>query len=267
MVREYFNGKTVWVTGASSGIGEGLVRALATCGTRLILSARRKEKLIALAQELKIPEGEHWIVPFDLEEYQKLAGLVREVLANVGQVDVLIHCGGLSQRSLAKDTHIDVDHKIMLVDYLGTVALTKGVLPAMLQANSGHIAVVTSIMGLFSSPKRSAYCGAKHALHGFFESLRAEVYAQGVHITMLCPGFVQTDVSMHALTGDGTQYGQMDPLTAAGMPADLCARKMLDAISKRKAEVYLGGWELRGVYMKRFFPGLFRRMIRKAQVQ
>lgn len=267
MRRDYYKNKIVWITGASSGIGAALVRALAGSGARLILSARRKEKLVDLARELHLGEGNHWIVPFDLEQFNQLGALASEVVTQTGPVDILIHCGGLSQRSLAQDTLIDVDHKIMQVDYLGTVALTKGVLPSMLQAKSGQIAVVTSMMGVFSSPKRSAYCAAKHALHGFFESLRAEVYDQGIYITMLCPGFIQTNVSLNALTGDGSLFGHMDPLTAAGMPADVCARKMLKAISKKKAEVYIGGWELRGVYMKRFFPGLFRMLIRKAQVQ
>ncbi len=267
MFNGYFEQKTVWITGASSGIGAGLVKALAKTTAYLILSSRRKEALEQVAAANSLMTDNYLLIPLDLENYEDLGQIANSVLAHVAKIDVLIHCGGVSQRSLAVETSVEVDRKIMAVDYLGTVALTKGVLPAMLEAKSGQIAVVTSMMGLFSSPKRSAYCAAKHALHGFFESLRAEVYEQGVRITMLCPGFVQTDVSIHALTGSGATYGRMDPKTADGVPVDVCAQKMLKAISKQQPEVYIGGWELRGVYVKRFFPALFRKLIRKAQVQ
>ena len=154
----------------------------------------------------------------------------------------------------------------MEIDYFGTVALTKALLPHFISKKAGHFVVITSLMGVFSSPLRSGYCGAKHALHGFFESLRAEVYDSGIDITIVCPGFIATDISLNAVVGDGSKQGTMDEKTGAGMTALQCAKKLAKAVDRKKPEVYIGRTEIIAIYVKRFFPNLFRRIIRKTAV-
>lgn len=257
--------EVVWITGASSGIGEALAYALAERGARVVLSARREERLAVVRANCAHPDR-HLLVPLDLADPETLEAAAIRVLAEAGRVDVLVHCGGVSQRSLAKDTGLAVDRRILEIDYLGAVALTKAVLPSMLERGSGRIVVVSSLVGKIGTPLRSAYAGAKHALHGFFESLRAEVYDAGVRVTMVCPGFVRTQVSVNALTADGTPQGTMDRAQAEGMGADECARKIVRALDRGKDELLVGGREVYAVYLYRFFPALFRRLIRRARV-
>jgi short-subunit dehydrogenase len=154
----------------------------------------------------------------------------------------------------------------MEIDYFGTVALTKALLPHFVAKKQGHFAVVTSLMGLFSSPLRSGYCGAKHALHGFFESLRAEHHADGIGVTMVCPGFIHTSISLNAVVGDGSHQGTMDAKTGQGLSPAECAAKMIRAIERRKAQVLIGRFEIVGAYLNRLAPNLMRRIVRKAAV-
>lgn len=183
-----------------------------------------------------------------------------------GKIDILINNAGLSQRSLAIETDIEVDKRLMDIDFIGTVALTKAVVPYMIKKGGGQIAVVSSLMGVFGAPMRSGYAAAKHALHGFFDALRAELYAQHILITIICPGFIQTNVSINAVVGDGSTQGTMDDATMKGMPVEVFARKMLSAIEKKKYQKAIGGKEVLGVYLKRFFPNLLAKIIRKAKV-
>jgi short-subunit dehydrogenase len=154
----------------------------------------------------------------------------------------------------------------MEIDYFGTVALTKSLLPYFVKRQAGQFVVVTSLMGIFSSPLRSGYCGAKHALHGFFEALRAEHYEDGIGITMVCPGFIATDLSLNALTGNGSKQGTMDVKTGSGMTPLQCAKRLVKGVEKRKPEIFIGKSELIAIYLKKFFPGLLRRIMRKVAV-
>lgn len=260
-----FKGQVVWVTGASSGIGEAVTYAFANAGARLVISARREtelERVKAACQN----RNNVLVLPMDLAMHSQMENKVQAVLAHFGRVDVMFHNAGLSQRSLAVDTSVEVDRKLMEVDYLGTVALTKALLPHMIQAGSGHFAVVTSLVGKFGSPMRSGYSAAKHALHGFFDSLRAEVYQHNIQVTLICPGFIATNISINALTGDGSAQNTMDTATANGLSAKEAARQMLIAIQKRKQEVYVGKFERIGVYLKRYLPGVFAWYLRRAKV-
>jgi short-subunit dehydrogenase len=258
--------KVVWITGASSGIGEALAYSLARKGAKLVLSARRKDELERVKKSCNRSDDDILILPLDLAHSQDFPEKVKEVFTHFQQVDVLINNGGISQRSLAKDTDLEVDRQIMEIDYFGTVALTKAVLPYMLAKKSGKIVVITSLVGKFGTPLRSAYAAAKHALHGFFDALRAECWQENLKVLMVCPGFVKTQVSVNALTGSGERQNKMDDAQANGMSAEQCAEKIVKAIMQDKEEVYIGGKEIYGVYLKRFFPLIFSKMIRKAKV-
>ncbi|GAB0157149.1 SDR family NAD(P)-dependent oxidoreductase [Chryseobacterium sp. Alg-005] len=263
----HFDHKVVWVTGASSGIGKAIIMELASkTKAKIILSSRRERELESVAQQSGLNKNSYAIVPLDLEDYKNAPAIAAKTIEAFGKVDILINNAGLSQRSLAIETDIKVDKHLMDVDYIGTVALTKAILPHMIQSGGGQIAVVSSLMGIFGAPMRSGYAAAKHALHGFFDSLRAELYKEQISITIICPGFVQTNISMNAVTGKGKPQNSMDDATANGLPVDVFARKMLAAIVKRKSQAEIGGKEVFGAYLKRFFPSLLEKIIRKAKV-
>jgi short-subunit dehydrogenase len=259
MLSAFLNRK-VWITGASSGIGEALAVAFHQAGAKLILSSRREDEL----RRVQSPCGgdaDTRILPMDVTRAEDLPVWTREALGMFGGLDILVLNAGVSQRSLVKDTGMDVYRSIMETNFFGPVGMTRAVLPFMLEKKSGHIVVISSLVGKFSTPLRSGYSASKHSLHGFFDALRAEVARQGIEVTLVCPGFIQTNVSLNALKGDGTRHGKMDPGTAKGMPADICAAKILKGIARHKKEFYVGGWDKYSVYLKRFFPGLFARMI------
>ncbi|WP_412850670.1 SDR family oxidoreductase [Chryseobacterium sp. PMSZPI] len=263
----YFKDKIVWITGASSGIGEALVKELAAnTNVKIILSSRKEDQLYAVAEKANLTTDRYAVIPLDLANYKDMPDIVSKAIDKFGKIDLLINNAGLSQRSLAIETDIEVDKHLIEVDYIGTVALTKAVLPYMIKNGGGQIAVVSSLMGVFGAPMRSGYAAAKHALHGFFDALRAELYTQKILITIICPGFIQTNISMHAVTGNGSQQGKMDDATMNGIPANVFAKKMLYAIEKKKNQKAIGGKEVMGVYLKRFFPGLLAKVIRKAKV-
>ncbi len=264
----FFKNKRVWVTGASSGIGEALSMALAERGAQLILSSRNEMDLNRVGAACSKAGATTVLVqPLDLERHDTIPGIVESILNKVGKVDILVNNGGISQRSLAKETTLEVDKKLMAVNYFGTVMLTKAILPNMLMHQLGHIVTITSLTGKFGSPYRSSYAASKHALHGFFDSLRAEIDDAHIKVTLICPGFVRTNVSKNALTGDGTKLGTMDEATDKGMIPERLAHKILQAIEDGKEEAFFGGKEVLGVYLKRFFPHYFSKMLRKAKVR
>ena len=256
--------RTVWISGASSGIGKAVAHACHRRGDRLILSARRSERLNALRDELGAEDA--LIVPFDLANTDGLSKLVETTWKAVGGVDVVIHSGGISQRSLIIDTAETVDRTMMEVNYFGTLSFTRALLPRMIAAGGGHFAVVTSVMGLFSAPLRSGYAGAKHALHGWFEALRAEHHDDGIKVTMVSPGYVRTAISLNALTGDGTPQGTMDNATDNGISPERCAHVILRGIDRNRALVTPGKKEVLGYWLARFAPNLLRRIARRAKV-
>lgn len=264
----YFTNRRVWITGASSGLGEALALALAAQGAALILSARNQQALERVATQCRAAGcREVTVHPLDLADTDAIGDSARRLLERVGKVDVLINNGGISQRDYALQTSLQVDDKIMRVNYLGTIALTKAVLPHMLMHELGHIVTISSVVGKFGSPLRSSYAASKHALHGFFDSLRAELGETPVRITLICPGYIRTDISKNALTGDGTPQGTMDQATDKGMAPELFARKTLKAIRDGKEEAVIGGGkELLAVWMKRFFPGILSSILRRAKV-
>ena len=254
-----FAGQVIWITGASSGIGEATARAFAAAGGQLVLSSRRPAELERVRQSCARPV-EHHVVPLDLARAETFPAVVAEVLRRCGRVDVLVNNGGVSQRAFAVDTIPAVERALMEVDYFGPVALTKAVLPAMLARRSGHVVIVSSVMGYIGTPGRSSYAAAKHALHGYFDSLRAEVWRQGLKVTLVCPGYVRTAVGANALGPQGETRPDADP---RGISADRCARALVRGVARGRAEVYVGGWEVAGIYLQRLVPWLLRRIVRR----
>ncbi len=259
-------GKTIWITGSSSGIGKSLAQALSSRNCNLILSARNAGAL----QEVKslCGNGDNIaVLPLNLNDHEGMNEVVNKAVSLFGKVDILVNNAGISQRSLIKDTDFSVYKKLIDIDYLGTVALSKAILPHFIQNQNGHYVTVTSLMGKFGSPYRSGYCGAKHALHGFFDVMRMEHEKDGVKVTLVCPGFVQTNVAKNALTADGSPQEQDDVATQNGVTPEYAAQKMIAAIEKDKFEVYIGGKEIKGIYLKRFFPKLLHKVVLKSQVR
>lgn len=259
------DGQRVWITGASSGIGEAFAGACARAGARLVLSARREGELERVRRGLPRAD-EHRVVAFDMADTAAVEAAAREVLAGGERLDVLVLNAGITQRALARDTGLSVDRRLFEVNFFGPVALTKAVLPALRAQGGGRLVVVTSLVGRVGTPLRSGYAASKHALHGFFESLRAEEHDAGVRVTMVLPGFIRTPLPVTALTGDGSPQGRMDRAQLEGMdPAD-CAERILRAVLRGRDEVLVGGRERFAVHLGRIAPGLLRRVVRRARV-
>lgn len=254
--------KVIWITGASSGIGKALAVQLATPQNILILSSRKEAELFQVAALCKNAK-ETFVLTLDLENSDTFEDKTKTVIEKYNRIDLLINNGGLSQRSNASETSLETDRKIMEINYFGNIALTKAVLPYMQKQGGGQIAVMSSIAGKFGFFLRSAYSASKHALHGFYESLRLEEEKNNIHITILCPGKINTNISVNAVGKDGKSHGVMDHNQATGMAADICAKKIISAIEKKKKEVFIGGKEIKAVTIKRLFPKLFYKIIRK----
>lgn len=232
----------------------------------MILSSRNEKELQRVKSQCKSSENVA-ILPLDLGDVDSLPNKVNVAIQIFGTIDIMLHNGGISQRSLIRETDLSVDRKLMEVNFFGTVSLTKALLPHFIEKKSGHFAVITSLVGKFGTPYRSAYSASKHALHGFFDTLRAEHYKDNLVVSMICPGFIRTKVSINALTSDGSPLNQMDDAQEKGMSPEECADHIFKAISHKKEEVYIGGKEIFGVYLKRFFPRVFSKFLRKAKVR
>lgn len=250
--------KIVWITGASSGIGEALAYEYVNRGAKIIISSPEVDKLEILRNKFNALRPDSAIVvPLDFLKCNEIPAIVEKAVKQAGRVDILINSSGISQRSLVVETPVEIDRKVFEVNYFGTITLTKSVLPHMIRNGGGTIAVISSIVGKFGFPLRSAYSASKHALHGFFETLRAELKKDNIKVTVICPGRVQTNISLNAITKDGKPYGIMDKGQSKGITTEKCARKIIRAIKKNKKEVYVGGTELFMVCIRKYFPRFF----------
>lgn len=258
--------QTVWITGASSGIGEALALKYARDGARLVLSARREnelERVAARCREAGLAADQVLVLPLDVTDWESLSGKVQRVLDTFGAIDLLVNNAGVSQRSLCKDTDMSVYQKLMDVDVMGQIALTKAVLPHMLERGAGHLAVTSSVAGKVGAPMRTGYCAAKHAVMGFFDALRAEVEGQGVSVSTITPGFIRTDIARNALSGDGSAYGKEDEDIAGGMDVTECAEVVFKGLKAKKREIPVGkGKEMAALWLKRVSPEALFRMAR-----
>ncbi len=259
----FFENKVVWITGASSGLGEAMAKEFASEKAKLVLSARREAELQRVKKECAkfIPEENIMIIPLDVTSLTGIEKEVENVIRKFGRIDILVNNAGVSQRSTILDTPIEVERKIMEINYFGALIMTKAILPVMRKQKGGHLVVISSLMGKFGYYRRSSYCASKHALHGYFEALRMEELDNNIHVSIICPGFIHTNVSFNAITESGNGFGKMDDGQEKGMKPEVCAGKILKAIRNKRVEVYMGGPELRAVIVKRFFPRFFFRRI------
>lgn len=260
-----FANKIVWITGASSGIGEELAYQCVQKKASVVLSSANKTGLDKVHKKCEAMGGVSYVVPFDLSQPGQIDAAVEKALQLCPKIDVLINNGGVSQRALVEDTPAAMDRKIMEINFFGTIYLTKKLLPFMVAGGGGVIAVTSSLTGKFGFPLRSAYSASKHALHGFFETLRLEYKKNNINVTIVCPGLIKTEISYKALAKDGIEHGKMDKNQEKGMPVEKCARLYLSAIEKNKKEVLIGSTDKSMVYLKRFFPALFYRIINRVK--
>ena len=254
------NNKIIWITGATSGIGEELSLQLSHLGAKIILSARRVEELERVKSKCK---SEVLVLPLDLNDPDSFDDRVMKAIAHFGRIDYLINNGGISQRSLASETPLELDRKIMEVNYFGNIALSKAVLPTFKKQKSGTFIVISSLSGKFGFFLRSAYAASKHALVGFYESLRLEEEKNGIKVSLVFPGLIKTNISQNALSKDGKSHGELDNNQAKGITAEKCAQQIIKGIQKEQLEIFAGAGELKAITIKRFFPKLFHKIIRK----
>lgn len=266
MARVRFENKVAWVTGASSGIGRAVALELDRLGARVILSGRNVERLNEVRQECREPTDHH-VLPFDLTDLNGLPAIASEAMAMFGHIDFMVHNAGVAHRGLVVETALDVDQYIMATNYFGPVVLTKALLPAMSERRSGCFVVVSSLSGKFGGPCMSAYAASKHALQGFFESLVAEAHSDNIQVTIAILGFIQTDITKRALTGEGTPYGKTLSMYRRAMPPEACARRLLRAVATRRREVLIGGVEVWGAHLKRIAPSLMALVARSHPVR
>ena len=258
-----YRGKTVWITGASSGIGAELARQFAREGARVIISSHEAEELEEVRQSLEPVSKEVHAVVFNLGHPDEVAATAQQVLKEFGSVDVLMNNGGISTRAEAIETKVELDRKVMEIDYFSGVILTKALLPKMIEQGYGHIGVTSSISGKFGWPQRSAYAAAKHALFGFYKSLWAETNKQGIRVTIFSPGRVRTNISIHALVKDGKEHGKMDPGQDKGISPATCARKMIHAMKRNRKDVLIGKGELVMVWIHKYCKPLYHRLVNR----
>jgi len=256
--------QTVWITGASSGIGEACAYRYAAMGCRLILTSSSRPALESVAERcLGKGAPQVRVLPYDLSDPDGLSLLSRQAWDAFGGIDILFCNAGISQRTTVLDTPLPVVRKIMEINFFAPVAISGAILPLMVTNGGGRIAVTTSIAGRFGFPLRCAYSASKHALYGYFETLRAENWDKGISVTLVCPGRVRTNISVNALDKGGVRHGVMDPGQDGGLPADKAARRIIRAIRHRRPEVLVGRGELLMVFVKRFFPRLCDMLARR----
>ncbi|XP_071427376.1 dehydrogenase/reductase SDR family member 7B isoform X1 [Pithys albifrons albifrons] len=263
-MRTYLQEAVVVITGATSGLGKECAKAFHAAGSKLVLCGRDSEKLKELVQQLSAVKNHrknthkpHMVV-FDLSDTKTVLSGAEEILKHVGHVDILINNAGISFRGTIVDTGLDVDKKVMETNYFGPVALTKALLPSMIKRRQGHIVAISSVQGKISIPFRSAYAASKHATQAFFDCLRAEVEQYDIDVTVVSPGYIQTNLSLNAVTADGSRYGVMDKNTAEGQTAAEVAQVVLNAVGQKKKEVLVAGLTpFLAVYLRNLCPRVF----------
>ncbi|MDC7227581.1 MAG: SDR family NAD(P)-dependent oxidoreductase [Spirochaetales bacterium] len=259
----YYNDKRIWITGASSGIGKALAEILVTQGARLVLTARRKN----LLEEIRTaaPEtAEVSILDADLADIDALPEVCRKAWDEYSGLDIIIMNAGVSQRSLFRDMDFETGRNLFDINFFTHTKIMHELLPRLEAQGHGRIAAVTSLSGHIPSPLRIYYSSAKHALHGFYETLAAETWTSGIRVSMIIPGFVRTNISYNAVDGEGRAFGKLDPLQKSGADPSSAAKKILNKLERGKREIYVGYTTNAAVarFLGRVAPGLLLRILR-----
>jgi short-subunit dehydrogenase len=260
---DYFNKKTVLITGASSGIGACFAQHLSQLGAYVILTARRKDELLRIQAELSHPD-QSVIFVMDMLDNDQIDKVTSQIMQD-HNIDIVLLNAGISQRSTVLATAFETEEKIMKTNYFGLTRLAKLVLSQMVERKQGHYIVMSSVTGKIGVPGRSSYAASKHALHGYFDSLRAEVTDLGLFVTIICPGYVYTNISKNALLADGSPQNSIDKNSKNGMEVDIFVNKALKGIAKKKQELLIGGKETFGVVLKRIFPSMLNNIVKKVK--
>lgn len=260
--------KLVWVIGGSSGIGAATAERIGMAGgtETIYLSGRREVELIQVAQKCERASKTAQAVPLplDVTDASAVQKAYQFVLSKSGVPDVVVYSSGISQRSLALDTQEEVERKIFEINYFGATRLARAVVPDMVRRKSGKFLIVSSVAGKIGTPLRSSYAASKHAMHGYFDCLRAEVHNLGVQISIVCPGYIQTKITMKSMTGDGTPYGKVDDALSNGVSVNACAASIVKALDNGQQEIIISkAREKMAVAISRFNPGLMRRLARQ----
>ncbi len=258
-----FKSKVFWITGASSGIGRSLSTILIESGAKVVLSSRNAVELESIREKYKENDSNIMVLPLDLSDMKNVDTYVEQVISRFQRVDYLFNNGGISQRSMVSETPLEVDRKVFEVNFFGNIALTKALMQQFIKQGGGHIVVTSSVVGKFGFPLRSAYSASKQALHGFYESLRAENYDNHIKVTMVIPGRINTNISINAVNKNGEKHGKLDPGQANGMDSSTAAVKILRGIHRGRKEVVVGKFDILMVYFRRFTPRLFYFLARK----
>lgn len=262
-----FKDLTIWITGASSGIGEALSVEFAKRGATIILSGRNSERLEAVKKRCKHSD-KHIVVPFDISDADQAKNAYQAAKAQAGKIDWLINNAGISQRSLIMETTEEVERQLMEIDYFAQTRFTRLVLPDMITQGHGKVVMVSSIAGLIGTQYRGGYGAAKAAIHMWADSLRAELHDQGIEVANIFPGFIQTNVSINALTGDGTAQGTMDDATNKGLTAKAFAKQVSKALIKGEEYIVVAGQkEKLAMRINRVSPPKLYKLIRRSQVK
>ena len=262
-----FLGKVVWITGASSGLGEELCVQMSNLGAQLILSSRNINNLLKVKDRLTQEHARHYVLQIDLENISELSAKADMALEQFGKIDILINNAGLAIRDFAINTNLETDQKLMNINYFGPIVLSKALLPHFISRDQGHFIIISSLSGKFGVPRTSAYSASKHALHGFFETLRSELVDKNIFITVLVPGIIKTEITAHALLGDGESFGKIETTFKQAYPADRAVRKMVSDILKQKEESFIGGADRITLWLNRISPWLLRRFIRNHPIK
>ena len=254
----YFKGKKVIVTGASSGIGEATAKEFLLQGAKVILVSRNEFKMHDSFKDFN--RDSYSIYPFDLTDLDNIDSFVKILIEKEGPIDILFNNAGIGSESLFENTDLKVFHDIMNLDYFSVIYFTKAILKNMMKRGCGHIVANTSVAGLITSKRRTAYSSAKFALHGFFDSLRLEVQDYNIRITLIAPGKVITSFGDNKLDANGIPFGIKNTATPFGISSKKTAKIILSAIKKRKRLVVISRWidvAWIGVYIHKFLPSLY----------
>ncbi len=249
----------VWITGATSGIGEDIAKLVAKKGAKLIVSGRNQQKLEELKEGL---DTEVATLPFDLAQREQVQQALQQVNSFFGKVDVLFNNGGISQRSHGADTSEEVERQIMEVNYFANIALTKGLLPQWRERGEGYACIIGSMTSLFGFFYRTSYGASKHALKGYYESLMFEEEPNGVHVTLVYPGFVNTPISKNSLNGDGGKYNKLDDAQATGMNPELVVRQIVEGVENKKRTLVIARKERMAYLLHRLSFNLFFKVLK-----